>query len=150
MRTYAPDKVIVNFANETIQGFAPGTFITATRNTDLWEMVVGSDGEVTRIKSSDKSGMVTVTLQQSSPSNTTLQVVAAADAISNAGVYPLLIQDFTSEDGLVAAANAFIKRLPDWARAQADQSSVEWIFACPVLNIVQGTGILTTAVSLGA
>jgi hypothetical protein len=150
MRTYAPDQVVVNFGNETITGFAAGTFVTAVRTVDLWEMVSGSDGEVTRIKQSDRSGLVTITLQQSSPSNTFLAGVVAADAISNAGVFPLLVKDFTSDGSLVTAANAFVKRIPDWNRASADESSVEWIFACPVLLINQGTGLLTTAVALGA
>ena len=149
MRTYDPKQVIVNWANETLVSFADGTFLNATRTSDLWELFSGSDGEITRIKSNDKSGIITLTLTQSSPSNTVLQAAVNADEIANTGIFPFLAKDFTSETAQLAAANTFVKRIPDWARATGGGSDIEWVFACDVLRIAHGTGLLTTAVALG-
>lgn len=143
--TYDPKQVVVTFANQVITGFATGTFITATRSTDLWDLIGGSDGEVTRIKSNDRSGLVTMTLQQASASNIFMQTQYALDELSSTGVGPLLVRDFTSASGQVAAANAFIKRLPDWARATAAESNVEWIFACPILGIAHGGNLVAAS-----
>jgi hypothetical protein len=145
LKTYDPKQVVFTFANQVITGFAAGTIITATRTVDVWEMVSGGDGEITRIKNNDRSGLVTITLQQASASNVFLMSKITEDEIANTGLGPLLIRDFTSSAGQVAAANAFIKRVPDWGRATADETNVEWIFGCPILSIAHGGNIIAAS-----
>ena len=142
LKTYNPKQVVSTFFNQVVTGYAPGTFIGATRSLDLWDMVGGSDGEITRIKNNDRSGLVTITLQQGSASNAFLQQKVDEDERLNTGVGPLLVTDFQSATGLVSAANAFVKRIPDWGRQTADETKVEWIFACAEQNIQHGGNLL--------
>ena len=145
LRTYDPKQVVVTFANNVLTGFAAGSFVTAARTVDLWEMVGGSDGEITRVKNNDRSGTVTVVLQQSSASNAFLQTQVTNDEVSNTGVGPLLVRDFVSGAGQIAAANAFIKRVPDWGRQTADETNVEWLFACPDLQIAHDGNLIAAS-----
>ena len=55
-----------------MSGFADGTFLTVDRDDDQWAKVTGADGTSTRIKSNNRSGNMTLTLKQSSPSNDVL------------------------------------------------------------------------------
>ncbi len=139
LRQYDPKQVVMTFGPTIMSGFAAGTFIAATRNVDQWDMIAGADGEVMRIKNLDDSGLVTITIQQGSLTNLLLQAVADLDRLTNVGVLPLLVKDFTGDTAFVKSGQAFIKKVPDWARATADLSNVEWIFACPVLQIKHGT-----------
>lgn len=140
LRTYDPKQVIFTWNGIVITGFAPGTFITAARTTDLWELIVGADGEATRVKSNDRSGSVTATLQQGSQANDLLMAQLIADEIGNTGVGAILIKDFTG-NSFVAGAQAFIKRVPDFARATADESNIEWLFAIATLEIFNGQAL---------
>lgn len=141
LRTYDPKQVIFTWSGLVLTGFAAGTVITAARTTDLWEMIAGSDGEVTRIKSNDRSGTVAVTLQQGSASNELLMAKVLEDEIANTAIGALLVKDFTSPTAFLAGPQAFIKRMPDWARASADESNVEWMFAVPDLQIFHGRAL---------
>lgn len=144
LRTYDPSRVIVKFHTVTVTGFAEGTDIAASRTQDLWEMVMGRDGEATRVKQTNKSGTVTFSLKMAVPSNTALQALVDLDEQLNLGVGPLLIKDY-SGTALVAAATSFIKRIPDWARNTNDESVVEWMIVAPILKIKHGENQAATS-----
>ena len=141
LRTYVPADIIASFMGTKLHGYAAGTFITATRNTDLWELITGADGEVTRIKSNDRAGLVTVTLQQGSLSNEYLSTQVNLDERLNTAIGPFMVKDFSSLKSIVGGAQAFLKRIPDFARATADESNVEWLFAVPILTVFHGAAL---------
>lgn len=92
-REYDPAQVVFNVGGVDISGFAEGTFIESERNVDAFALVVGSDGENTRVKSANLSGKFKCTLQQSSPSNDYLSSVATQDEQAGNAAKPIVLKD---------------------------------------------------------
>ena len=111
LKTYDPKQISVIVGGAIMSGYADGEFVTSERNEDAYSMAAGADGEVSRVKSNNKSGRITITLQQTSDSNTILTAFAAADELSNSGVVPVIIKDLKGVT-LVSAARAWIVKYP--------------------------------------
>jgi len=92
-RQWDPQQVYVTFKGVAILGFMDGTFIKAERNEDAFSMQVGAGGDVTRVRSRNRTGVVTITLQAASPSNDTLSGFAADDEFDGSGYGALLVKD---------------------------------------------------------
>jgi len=125
VRQYDPAEVLVTVDGQAITGFADGTFVETARNSDLFELTVGADGEATRTKSNDLSGRITITLQQTSPSNDILNDLATADEQSNQGVFGSQIRD-NSGGTLASGQRSWIVKKPDAAFAKTTENRV-WI-----------------------
>lgn len=136
IKSYDPAQVLTVFSAVPLVGYAPGSFIKVSRNSEMFKVHVGSDGEGARSKSNDKSGTVSVTLMQSSPSNDVLSGFAAADELAGAGVGPLLIKD-NSGRTVVMAQNAWVKKLPDNEFGQ-ELGQREWVFETDDLEVFTG------------
>lgn len=77
---YNPDKVELNFGGMfAFSGFAEGTAIEAQRNNPRTNNVVGMKGDVATTLNADKTGTLTVTLLQNSPTNQYLSALVAAE-----------------------------------------------------------------------
>ena len=107
VRTYDPKQVIITVGGVPMSGFSDGTFLEIDRNEPTWNMVVGADGLVTRGKTNNFSGTMTLTLKQSSPSNDVLSGFMAIDEASNAGVFPILVKDL-SGNSIYFAGQAWV------------------------------------------
>jgi hypothetical protein len=81
MNTYDPGQVtlVLGAPPSPISGFMPDTFIEAARDIAAFTKHVGADGEVTRVRSRNKAGSITVTLQQGSASNDYFTALALLD-----------------------------------------------------------------------
>lgn len=66
--SYDPNLVNLFAKNHRTVGWAEGTIISGSRNTDKVSLDVGSKGEVTKVISADKSGTVEITLKHNSDS----------------------------------------------------------------------------------
>ena len=124
LQTFDPKEVSVIFGENIIRGFSESQ-VTVTRDNPAWEMVIGADGEATRVKSNDRSGTITITLQQSSPSNDDLSLIANADELSNAGLRPLYIKDNLGTS-LFSAVTAYIEHIPEAAYGKTQNDRV-WV-----------------------
>jgi len=100
--TYAPSEVLIKLTGpsfsadggtHSVRGYADGTFITAERSTDMITHVSGADGEVGRVLSNDKSGVVTVTLLQTSLSNKAFSDAQFFDETTGTGAFALDVTD---------------------------------------------------------
>jgi len=130
VHTYDPAQVVVTIAGVPMSGYTDGTFLEIVRNEPTWNTVVGADGIVTRGKTNNNTGTLTLTLKQSSPSNDVLSGLLIADEVSNAGVFPVLIKDlsgnsiyFTAQGWITTFANStFAKEITDrsWTISLAD------------------------------
>ncbi len=68
-KKYRPDQVVVTVGGQRITGFAEGSFVEVVRNEEEWENVPDAYGEdVTRVQSHNKTGEISLTLKQDSPS----------------------------------------------------------------------------------
>lgn len=131
--SYSPKDVSISFNGIAITGFAPDTFVTLRRNSDLIGETVGAAGELALTKIADRTGEVEITLMQTASSNLALSALALATENGGAittGV--LMIQD-PSGSVLATALNAYLKSFPE-IELGADQNSKTWTFGCEILE----------------
>jgi len=135
IKQYDPAKVAIILGGHIVTGFADGSFVTVTRTNDQWNHKSGSDGEEMRSKTNDFRGEMTLTLMQSSSSNTFIQALKTADDISGDGGVPLLVKDNSSDGTLASSEYVWVKKDPDLVRGREDNNT-EWTFSCKRLTIV--------------
>lgn len=142
VRSYDPSQVVVTVNGAQMSGFADGTFVSVIRSNDAFTKVTGADGVTSRSKSSDKSGELTITLAQTSPSNDILSALATLDELSSLGVVAIAVKDISGRS-LFASGNAWIRKVPDSAFGK-EIDNREWVFDCADLApFVGGNGSLT-------
>ena len=134
--TYDPKDIILIVGGIAISGFADGEMVSAERTNDSFAMVSGTDGDVSRSKSNDKTGTITVTHQQTSPSNDVLSGFAQLDEESNDGVVPVLIKDLNGTS-LYFSEHAWVKK-PAAAGHAKEISPREWLLDCAKLEAFVG------------
>lgn len=140
VRTYDPALVTITFGNFDLGGFADGTFITVTRNNDIFSLTVGADGEGTRTKSNDRSGRFELVLQQSSPSNDILSEIAVQDEQSNGGVRPMQVKD-NNGTSLSSGESVWIVKRPDSPFGKETDNRT-WTFETNCLDHFVGGNLL--------
>lgn len=129
LRLYDPDQVLIIVAGIPLSGYADGEFCRIEYESDSFNDVVGTDGEITRSKSNDYRATATIRLMQSSPANALLSALAATDrnAPGGAGVGPFLLQD--QSNGAInttrVGEKCWIRRMPvsSWDRTPTER---EW------------------------
>lgn len=141
VRTYDPKEVIITIGGVPISGFSDGTFLEVVRNEQTWNTVVGADGYVTRGKTNNFSGQVTITLKQSSPSNDVLSGFIALDELTNSGIVPVLIKDL-SGNSTYFSGQGWVQQ---WANSTfgKDISDREWIITLASLDLFVGSNAET-------
>ena len=134
--TYTPSGIIAILNGHIIQGISADSSVTVTRSANMFEVVPGIDGSWSRIKSSNFSGTISVSLHQTSPSNDALGAFATADELSESGSGLFLLKDKSGRE-LVTAAVAFIQKRPDlnYSTSMSDRT---WTFASGYIDIVNG------------
>ena len=133
VRTFDAKKVQVIFNGLSISGFADGTFANVEREEQGFTKVTGADGFTSRSKSNNRSGSVTITLLQTSPSNDVLSNILAQDELNANAVYPLTIKDLSGES-LYFTSTAWIQKAPTIQYGK-EINSVEWIIDCSDLQM---------------
>lgn len=137
MKQYNPKDVIFIFKGRQIKDFVPGSFITASRNQDMFgDPHIGVNGSGTRIKSNDRSGTVTIRISSSSDDNDTLSAFALLDEKSSAGSGPLLSKDLSGKT-IISAEVAYLKKFAD-AEFSNEVTEREWVFATDNLEMYVG------------
>lgn len=126
VRTYDPKLVTVTFGPIILEGYMDGTFVSMAQNGDNFEKSKGADGEIDRVNKNSNDWSITVTLKQTSPSNTQLSAQAAADKLANTGKFPLTITDLGGTS-LFFAQDSWIGKEPD-SEYSDTISSREWRF----------------------
>lgn len=128
MKTYNFKKVILTWGPYRIRGFMPDSEIQVELDEDTFTKETGADGEVARSQSNAEGGVVTVMLQQTSPSNDDLSEAALLDRKNGDEVWPLQIDDLNG-NSLVFAEEAWIMKPANgtWGKAYTGR---EWRFDC--------------------
>lgn len=139
VRTFDPGQVIVSVGGVPMSGYADGTFLSVDRDEQMFTKVVGADGTTTRVKSNNRSGTMTLTLKQSSPSNDVLSAFAALDESVNAGVVPILVKDLSGTT-IFFSATGWIQKYPT-AEFAKEISNREWIFDLADIDVFVGGNI---------
>jgi hypothetical protein len=137
VRTYDPKQVIITISGVPMSGFSDGTFLEIDRNEPTWNTVVGADGLVTRGKTNNFSGTLTLTLKQSSPSNDVLSGLMAVDEATNAGVFPVLVKDL-SGNSIYFSAQAWVTQYANSSFGK-DISDRQWILTMSEADVFVGS-----------
>ena len=137
---YDPGRVVASFNGIPFLGFMDGTFISAERTEDGFTMQVGAGGDVTRVRSRDTTGSVTLTLQAASPTNDLLSSIALTDELFGTGTGALMVKDLNGNT-LLEAPIAWVRKLPTTEFAD-EASSREWVFDCANLIKFVGGGVI--------
>ena len=141
VRTFDPKQVIVTIGGVPMSGFSDGTFLEVDRNEPTWNIVVGADGLVTRGKTNNFSGTLTLTLKQSSPSNDVLSAFMAVDEATNAGVIPVLVKDL-SGNSIYFSARAWITQYPNSTFGK-DITDRQWVLSMDEADMFVGSNSLS-------
>ena len=136
LHTYDPKQVSVVVGGATLSGYADDTFVEVARDEDMWALNIGADGEGARSKSNNRSGTVTITLQQTSEGNRILSDLAVADELTNSGVFPCLVKD-SSGASIHVAEQAWVQKMPDSAYAR-ESGTREWVIRTDSLSTFVG------------
>jgi hypothetical protein len=134
MQSYDPSKQSVTFNSIKIEGFAKGTFIKVARNQDTWTYQPNNSGGGARSRNPDKSGTFEFTLQSAHPVNAALSAIARRDELAGEGVGEAFVKDRTSAASYCQAANAWIRKPPDWER-QDEVGNQTWIIEAQEVDI---------------
>jgi hypothetical protein len=110
---YSPSDVTVTVAGlYSVTGYAEGTFIRITKDTQQVTTLRAMDGSMSRVKSPDTGWKVELTLAQSSSGNDILSTLWNVDKVTGMGKFPLFIKD-GSGSTMFMAATAWIEEVPD-------------------------------------
>ena len=136
VRTYSPSAVSVVYAAKLITGFADDTAVTIERMTDTWSDQIGTDGYVTRSRTNDQRGTITINLTQSSPSNDDLQALATADELTGNNAAPILVRDASGRT-IASGDTAWVTKPPanDFGRSIVNRT---WVLHVATLSIFTG------------
>lgn len=150
--TYSPSDVTITVAGlYSVTGYAEGTFIRITKDTQQVNTVRAMDGTVSRIKSPDTGWKVEITLAQSSSGNDIFSTLWNADRVTGMGKFPLFIKD-GSGSTMFMAATAWIEEIPDIIFSNQMQDRTWRFAATDVIVNVGGNNKedLASAFGLGA
>lgn len=136
VRTYNASEVQVVIGTRALRGKSEGTFVKVARDEDSFTKKVGADGEVSRAATSNKSGTIEVTLDQTSEDNAYLQNLSNVDENTKNGIVPAKIID-KSGTYAAGAAEAWVRKPAD-AEKGRDVKERTWIIDCAVLDIAGG------------
>ncbi len=110
LKTLDPKEYITIVGGQIMQGFAEGTHVKIEYNEDAVVFSPDTQGSGTRTLSRNKSGRVTLTLQQTSPSNAVLDAFHTAQELAGGGLFPFLFKDGSGNDIAIALTMWSVKR----------------------------------------
>jgi hypothetical protein len=129
MRQYSIDQVEVSWQGLSFkEGLATGTSITEARNAPSYtQKVNGAVPRVVRIYNPDRSGTMTIVVDQESRLHQELRALAALDVVARNVVGPMTVRDNSNDETLVYQ-NCYITSDPNETRG-TDSATFEWVFA---------------------
>lgn len=134
--TYNFREVSVIVGTREITEFYAGSEVMAERDEESFTKQVGVEGNVTRSKSNNSCGTITLSVSQVSEDNKYLQNLANLDERTNAGIFPVKIVDKSNPSiELVTAFQAWISK-PANRNYGAESSAREWMIHCADLNFL--------------
>ncbi|WYN05071.1 virion structural protein [Pseudomonas phage UNO-G1W1] len=113
LANYSPSDVTITVAGlYSVTGYAEGTFIRITKDTQQTTSIRAMDGTMSRIKSPDTGWKVEITLAQSSSGNDIFSTLWNVDKVTGMGKFPLFIKD-GSGSTMFMAGTAWIEDIPE-------------------------------------
>lgn len=139
--SYNADDVSIWLGPIRFEGLAEDTFVNGSRETKVWRAKRASiDGNITRSKSTNRSGSVQVMLDDTSPTNLLLTGLIKIGEDTGKDILPLSIADRSTRD-ILAAGLAWLTGYPEgWSKA-AEAGTTTYDIDCAVLQPIRFGGI---------
>lgn len=122
-------QVVCTFGPIILRGYAEGSAISIAFDEDLFDVVVGCDGETTRSRKNNNNATVEITLAQSSGAHEEMQLSTLRTSALSSQTFPMFINDIMNGE-LYSSAEAFVKKLPD-AEMNNGVTERKWTICCP-------------------
>lgn len=135
-RNYDPGRISMVWNGIPFLGLGPDTFVKCVRNEDAFNQVIGAQGDVVDVRNRNRTGLVTFTVLDASPTNDLLTLAALSDENTGLSVGALMIKDLNGTT-LIKCANARIKKFPD-VEFGADGGTNDWVLQCAELEFFVG------------
>ncbi len=111
VQTYDPKDMAVIVDGKVLTGFGEDV-VTAERENPQVDDLSGAQGDVSRVMTNDKRGVITIHLLPTSPSNLILSDLANSDGVNGANrIFPLVIKDNRGAD-VLQAEDAWVSQPP--------------------------------------
>ncbi|QUL77279.1 hypothetical protein A71_118 [Escherichia phage A7_1] len=110
LQAYDPAKVLIFIGGQRVSGFAADTKVVVSRNNDNITPLSGVDGEVSSAIVRDNSGVVTISLQNTSVWNGYLSQWQLQARLTGLVYFPIQIE---GSQGLSLNTFGWIQRQPD-------------------------------------
>jgi hypothetical protein len=145
-KDYDPNQVAFHIGPHLAEGFADGTFITATRNNQSWNTVSGASGEHARARSNDKTGTFELVLMQSSATNEVLSQYLVLDELNGTGKFPCAIDDVIGGTK-IGTLQGWVQQPPsvEYGKELGDRT---WTIECGDMTYVSAGGIDVEAIDI--
>lgn len=131
MRQYSIDNIELAWLGIDFKdGLAAGTSVQEARSTPAWSIKpAGAVPKIVRVFNPDRSGTVTITVDQESQLHQDLKAIANADRLpgTRTQVGNMVLRDNSSEEE-ITWINAFIMTEPDKSRG-VESTTFAWVFA---------------------
>ncbi|ATN92777.1 hypothetical protein QGX11_gp014 [Pseudomonas phage PPSC2] len=123
----------------SVTGYAEGTFVKITKDTQQITTIRAMDGTMSRIKSPDTGWRIELTLAQSSSGNDVLSTLWNVDKVTGMGKFPLMIKD-GSGSTMFMAASAWVEEVPDIVFSNQMEGRTWALRATDVIVNIGGNG----------
>jgi regulation of enolase protein 1 (concanavalin A-like superfamily) len=130
LKTYDPKRVSIKWKGIELNDDTPdGVFISVAKGKDTWALFGGNDTTV-RIRMTDDSGVISITVRKSSSVNAKLLAIYNRDRTNEVEVGTMVCSDPSGPGAgsLMVAADAFILAKPPFERSTNDVGSNVWRF----------------------
>ncbi len=140
---YSSLDVQVSWNGVAIDGLAPDSFITFSRNADITDEEVGASGELSISVLPDRTGTCTISLQQNSRSNLILSGVMLAQEESGSFIRGALTIADPSGSVLALLTGVHLKKAPEVTLgSSASGKTRDWVFFCETMKFTSApTGL---------
>lgn len=129
LATYDPSKVNLYLAGiYQTTGFSPNSVIKISRNSNYFETFTGGVGSVERMKNTDTTYTIEISLSQTSPSNTVLNALATLDYTTGSLIFPIFAKD-SSGESIFLSGSCWVER-PAEAVFKKDIEERTWVIKC--------------------
>lgn len=140
LRNYSPSDVTITVAGlYSVTGYAEGTFVKITKDTQQVTTIRAMDGTMSRIKSPDTGWRIELTLAQSSSANDIFSTLWNVDKVTGMGKFPLMVKD-GSGSTMFMAATAWIEEVPDIVFSGQMETRTWVLRATDVIANIGGNG----------
>ena len=117
--SYDPASVAIIIAGHQITGYADGSFVQWSAESQDWQTYSGADGHFARAKTNDRRGTLSLSLAQTSSSNHVLSDLRKRDMQTNDGVFSVTVKERgVSAPILLHSPGAFILQPPNVDRSK--------------------------------